>query len=53
MKKFIEEFSGVHGEDAGRYAPLDAQEDIEEISALYLSVFFLVCFFLEGAWYSF
>jgi hypothetical protein len=40
MMKFIEEFSGVHGDDAGRCAPVDAQEGIGEVSILYLLDFF-------------
>lgn len=40
MKKFIEEFSGVHGDDAGSCAPVDVQEDIGEVSVLRLMAFF-------------
>jgi hypothetical protein len=43
MKQYVEEFSGVDGDDAGRCVPVDAQEDIEEASVLY----FLASFWNE------
>jgi hypothetical protein len=32
----MKQFSGVHGDDTGWCVPVDAQEDIGEVSVLYL-----------------